>query len=92
MARHCVCIFSPKPRLTRTGQVPPKNLKTVLGFDELHPTFGNQAAVIVKNGDTRKILNFSVEPPCSMTLDTAFRPIKLDIRTLTGLLFGKIPI
>jgi len=88
MARNRVCIFSCKPSLIHAGQEPPKYLKTILSFDELHPTFGNQPAVFVKNRDTGKVLNFPVKPTHSMTLDTAFRPVKLNVRTLIGLLFG----
>lgn len=90
MARNRVCIISRNPSLIRAGQEPPKYLKTILSLDELHPTVGNQPVVFVKKSDTRKVLNFPVKPTYSMALDTAFRPIKPNVSTLIGPLFGQV--
>jgi hypothetical protein len=47
---------------------PPENLQTFARFNELHPT---QALAKVKNRNSRKILNFTVQPPSTVTFNTA---------------------
>lgn len=68
--------------MIRASQEPPKNFKIIFGFDEFHPTFGNQPVIGVKNFDAREVLDFAVEPMCSMAFNTAFRPVKQDVGSL----------